>query len=538
MVRGKLRIIRHIRHTAAHIFTSAENEKERFREACAKVKDELTDLQKQTAEKAGEKEAEIFAIHRMMMEEEDFGECTSDLISEGKTAEEAVLQTGETLAKMFLAMDSPYMQARAVDVRSVSERIADVLNGRETTDFTMESPGIIAADDLTPAETVMLDKNMILGFVTERGSDNSHTAILARTMDIPAVVDIGSIDDKFDGKDCILDGNNGVLYIEPDAEIGRVYDDSCLYDLQKKKAEEQYRGKRCITSEGTSIRICANAGGIDDVMEAAANDAEGIGLFRSEFLFMRYGRCPTEEEQFSVYKEAVSHMSGRETIIRTLDAGADKQLKWIPSTVQENNPALGLRAVRLCLRHSALLYTQLRALYRASAFGPIAAMIPMITIPEELKQVKRIAEQAMESLRMENIQYNPYMPIGIMIETPSAALYAEELAELCDFFSIGTNDLIQYTLAADRENPEVIYLTRPLPKSVMQLMEMTAAAGKKAGIPVGICGELGNDESMTAFFLHIGITKISVPPAQILRIRGKVLESIREESLQKAKELF
>lgn len=538
MVRGQLRIIRHIRQTAAHTFINAESETKRFTEACERVKKELTQLKEQTSLKAGKNEAEIFSIHLMMLEEDDFNEGIINLIAERKTAEEAVKQTEETLSKMFLSMDSSYMQARAADIRSVSDRILDVLSGREAANFSLEFPGIIASDDLTPAETVMLDKDKILGFVTERGSDNSHTAILARTMDIPAVVDIGAIDDKYDGKDCILDGNNGILYIEPDESVRKIYDDTCLYELQKKKSEEQYRGKRCISSAGESIRICANAGGIEDILEAAANDAEGIGLFRSEFLFMRYGRCPTEEEQFSVYKEAVCHMAGKETIIRTLDAGADKQLKWIPQTAKENNPALGLRAVRLCLRHSALLYTQLRALYRASAFGPIAAMIPMITIPEELKQVKRIAEQAMESLRMEHIQYNPYMPIGIMIETPSAALYAEELAELCDFFSIGTNDLIQYTLAADRENPEITYLTKPLPKSVMQLMEMTASAGRKAGIPVGICGELGTDETMTSFFLHIGITKISVPPAHILRIRGKALESIREESLQKAKELF
>lgn len=538
MVQGRLHILRHIRHTGSHTFTNEETETERFLNTCKKVKTELMELQKQTAARVGEKEADIFAIHQMMLEEEEFRDGVFRDIRMGKSAEEAVLSAGENLAGLFASMDSSYMRARAADIRSVSERLAQVLSGSENPIIAPKTPCIIAADDLTPAETVMLDKNTILGFVTESGSENSHTAILARTMDIPAVVSIGTIDDRYNGRECILDGNNGILYIDPDEETRRIYSDTCLSEQQQKKTEEQYRGKRCINTAGASVRICANTGSIEEVREAVANDAEGIGLFRSEFLFMRYGRCPTEEEQFTVYKEAAECMAGKETIIRTLDAGADKQLKWIPRTTHENNPALGLRAIRLCLRHSGLLYTQLRALYRASIFGPIAAMIPMITIPDELKQVQTIANQAKESLRMENVKFNPHMPIGIMIETPSAALYAEELAELCDFFSIGTNDLIQYTLAADRENPEIAYLTKPLPKSVMYLMEKTAAAAEKNGIPVGICGELGTEESLLPFFLHLGITKLSVPPAQILRIRGKVLETIQEESQQKAKEIF
>ncbi|MBE6569638.1 MAG: phosphoenolpyruvate--protein phosphotransferase [Ruminococcaceae bacterium] len=538
MVGGRLCIIRHASQKSRDTFTDIETETDRFRKACEQVKKELSELQKQTAERTGKKEADIFAVHRMMIDEEDFRDGVSDHIKEGKTAAEAALLTGENLARLFASMDSPYMQARAADIRSVSEQIAGVLNGQGNVLENLRTSCIIAADDLSPAETVRMDKTRILGFVTETGSENSHTAILARTMDIPAVVAAGRIDDRYDGAECILDGKNGILYIEPEESIRRLCLETELQEKEKRESKEQYRGKRCITPAGKPLYICANAGGPEDVLEADENDAEGIGLFRSEFLFMRWGRCPTEEEQFDAYKETVCRMGGRETIIRTLDAGADKQLSWIPSSSGESNPALGLRAVRLCLRHSVILFTQLRALYRASAFGPIAAMIPMITIPEELKQVNRIAAQVRESLTMENIRFNPEMPIGIMIETPSAALYAEELAELCDFFSIGTNDLIQYTLAADRENPEITYLTKPLPDSVLRLMEITASAAVKAGIPVGICGELGTEESLIPFFLHIGITKLSVPPNRILQTRGNVLNTIRSEKLQKTKEIF
>jgi len=531
LVRGKLCIFRHIHdiHDSSHTFTDSKTEKQRFKEACRTVYTELDSLQKQAVEKAGKNESEIFTIHRMMLEDEEFIDGVYTRIDAGETAESAAEHTGEALAAIFLNMDNSYMQARAADIRSVAGRLADVLNGGERTAFQLTEPGIIAADDLTPAETVTLDKNNVLGFVTEYGSENAHTAILARTMNIPAVVSVGRLDDKYNGAECILNGREGILYINPDEETCRRYEASCQEIQRKREYFDTFRGVRCKLPEGKSIQICGNAGGIEDVIEARENDAEGIGLFRSEFLFMHYGRCPTEEEQLAVYKEAVRHMGGRETIIRTLDAGADKQLEWLTGEYNEKNPALGLRAVRLCLRHSSLLYTQLRALYRAAAYGPVAAMIPLITVPEEIKQVREIAAQAVSSLRMEKIEHNPQMSIGIMIETPSAALYAKELADMADFFSIGTNDLIQYTLAADRENPEVAYLMKPLPKSVLRLMEMTAAAGQKAGIPVGVCGELGGDPSLTAFFLKIGITKLSVSPAHILRVRSEVIKALEEE---------
>ncbi len=520
---GVLKVIRRERtEVREETCTDVTAETAKLHAALAKAEDELTQLYSEAVEKVGEKEAAIFEIHRMMLSDEDFvAEAENFIRNDHSSAETAVRRAGTALAEIFSAMEDEYMKARAADILAVADRAADILGGCERV-ITLTQPSVIAAHDLTPAETVMLDKKMVLGFVTEGGSTMSHTAILARTMDIPAIVGAGEIPDRYDGCPVVLDGNEGVLYVEPDEHTENRYAEAMREAEDERKRLERFRGKTCVLSDGTRVMVTANVGSLADVDEAMRSDAEGIGLFRSEFLFMGRNSPPTEEEQFEIYKQAALKTGGRECVIRTLDAGADKQISYLTGGTKEANPALGLRAVRLCLAKPELLKVQFRALYRAALFGNISAMIPMIVLPEEIREVRAIAKAAQDSLTEETAAYGR-MKVGIMIETPSAAILSDRLAPMTDFFSIGTNDLIQYTLAADRENSSVSYLTRELPESVRRLIRTVCSSARREGVPVSVCGELASDVTETKFLIEAGVTKLSVTPPCILRVRESVM---------------
>jgi len=524
MAYGKIFLLGRQDYTAEHRQSAEDPQQEilRFREGCRALAAELDVLYSKTLEAIGESEAEIFSLHRMMLEEDTFTESVEEKICQGISASDAVLDTGEAFAAMFAAMDNPYMQARDADIRSIARRLHEILEGRTTALPVFTEPVILAAEDLTPAQTVDLKKDKVLGFITARGSTSSHTAILARTLGIPAVTAAGTLSESLHGLEGILDGEQGTLYVDPDRQTINRFEQNRQNEEERKARWETMRGHTCRTREGKAIRIYANAGSLEDAAAAAAGDAEGIGLFRSEFLFMQYGRNPTEEEQYNTYREVLAHMPGKEVIIRTLDAGADKQIPWLPAGTAEANPALGLRAIRLCLRYPELLRTQLRAMYRAAVHGKLCAMIPMITLPSELEQVHAIAEEVRRSLEEEKIPFAPDMPLGIMIETPSAALCAGTLAEKSAFFSIGTNDLTQYTMAADRENGALTYLTETIPESVKRLILMTTSAATAAGIPVSVCGELAGEEHAIPFLVDAGVDKLSVSPGQVLKVRSAV----------------
>ena len=522
VVMGKIKLIkREVKNVVKKSRSSPDEEKNRAVTAFSKVADELDRLYESALSRLGESEAAIFEIHKMMLEDEDFIGETDRLIFEKKrSAEDAVKEAGEEIARKFREMDTEYMRARAADILAVSGRVCEVLSGGGS-DFTLTEPVIVAADDLTPAETIELDRDMLLGFVTEGGSDMSHTAILARMMGIPAVVRAGSLDEGIDGKTAMLDGGSGKLYIEPDEQVTRGYRESVRKNVEETHRLELMRGKRYVNKEGERLFVTANIGEPADVDEAVRNDAEGIGLFRSEFIFMRRSSPPTEDEQFEIYRTAAEKMRGAECVVRTLDVGADKKIPYLSYGKGEANPALGIRAIRLCLRMPEILLTQFRALYRAAAFGNVSAMIPMIVLPSEVDRAMEIAREARDGLKKEGIPYGE-MKIGIMIETPSAAILSDLLAPMVDFFSIGTNDLIQYTLAADRENPDVAYLSSPIPESVRRSIKMTCSAARREGIPVCVCGELGAETAETEFLLNAGVTKLSVAPTKILKVREKV----------------
>ena len=523
VVMGKIRLIR--RKAATPRLTekgSAAEETARLDDAVETVGRELDLLYESALSRVGESEAAIFEIHKMMLEDEDFLEETRVLIDSGKSAAEAVDIAGGRIAARFSGMDTEYMKARAADILAVSGRMGEVLRGEDRGPKLTE-PVIVAADDLTPAETIEFDRNMLLGFVTKGGSDMSHTAILARMMGIPAVVQTGGLNDSIDGRIAMLDGGEGRLYVDPDEQVTRGYRESVRKSVEETHRLELMRGRRCVNEAGERVYITANIGEPSDVDEAVKNDAEGIGLFRSEFIFMRRSAPPSEDEQFEIYKTAAEKMRGAECVVRTLDVGADKKIPYLSGGKGEANPALGIRAVRLCLRMPEILLTQFRALYRAAAFGKVSAMIPMIVLPSEVERVMEIAREARDGLKREGVRIGD-MKIGIMIETPSAAILSDLLAPMVDFFSIGTNDLVQYTMAADRENPDVAYLTNPIPESVRRCIRMTCDAAKREGIPVCVCGELGAEVGETEFLLRAGVTKLSVAPAKILRVREKVAE--------------
>ena len=503
----------------------ADAEMERYTAARNIAAAQLQKLYDKALKEVGEANAAIFEVHQMMLEDEDYNESVENIIhSQMVNAEYAVASTADNFAQMFEAMDDDYMRGRAADVRDISERVITVLAGGAGSGIDSDEPVIIAADDLAPSETVQLDKDKVLSFVTAHGSENSHTAILARTMGIPALIGTGiDLDETVDGKLGIVDGTNGVVYVDPDAEL--------LEEMKKKQQEEQekkrllqtLKGKENITLDGQKVMLYANVGNIKDLGIALQNDAGGIGLFRSEFIYLGQDHYPTEEEQFQIYKTVAETMAGRRVIIRTLDIGADKQCDYFELD-KEDNPAMGLRAIRICLTRPEIFKTQLRALFRASVYGNINIMYPMIISVDEVRQIKAIVEEVKAELAEQGIEYgNPAQ--GIMIETPASVMMSRELAEEVDFFSIGTNDLTQYTLAIDRQNSKLDKFFDSHHPAVLRMIRMTVENAHKAGIWCGICGELGADQTLTKDFLAMGVDELSVSPGSILPLRKIILET-------------
>lgn len=503
----------------------ADAEMERYTDARNIAAAQLQKLYDKALKEVGEANAAIFEVHQMMLEDEDYNESVENIIhSQMVNAEYAVASTADNFAQMFEAMDDDYMRGRAADVRDISERVITVLAGGAGSGIDSDEPVIIAADDLAPSETVQLDKDKVLSFVTAHGSENSHTAILARTMGIPALIGTGiDLDETVDGKLGIVDGTNGVVYVDPDAEL--------LEEMKKKQQEEQekkrllqtLKGKENITLDGQKVMLYANVGNIKDLGIALQNDAGGIGLFRSEFIYLGQDHYPTEEEQFQIYKTVAETMAGRRVIIRTLDIGADKQCDYFELD-KEDNPAMGLRAIRICLTRPEIFKTQLRALFRASVYGNINIMYPMIISVDEVRQIKAIVEEVKAELAEQGIEYgNPAQ--GIMIETPASVMMSRELAEEVDFFSIGTNDLTQYTLAIDRQNSKLDKFFDSHHPAVLRMIQMTVENAHKAGIWCGICGELGADQALTKDFLAMGVDELSVSPGSILPLRKIILET-------------
>lgn len=503
-----------------------EAEVARFEAAKAAAVAQLQDLYEKAMKDVGEENAMIFEIHQMMLEDLDYLESIIHIITNQQVnAEYAVATTADNFAAMFAAMDDAYMQGRAADVKDVSERILNILTGAGNAMFSTDEPAIIAADDLVPSETVQLDKEKVLGFATMYGSSNSHTAILARTMNIPAIIGLGEeLKEEYDGAYAVIDGFDGKIYIDPDEETLKLMREKQAKDREKKLLLQELKGKENVTQSGQKINIYANIGNTSDVGSVLQNDAGGIGLFRSEFLYLENDTFPTEEQQFQVYKTVAENMAGKKVIIRTLDIGADKQADYF-NLPQEENPALGYRAIRICLTQTDIFKTQLRALLRASAYGQIAIMFPMITSVWEVRRIKEIMEEVKAELRADGIPYNEELEIGIMIETPAAVMVSRELAKEVDFFSVGTNDLTQYTLAIDRQNPKLDDFYDPHHPAVLAMIQMAADSIHAEGKWIGICGELGADLEMTETFLKMGIDELSVSPSMILSVRKKVRET-------------
>ncbi len=496
----------------------------RFEKALSEAKNQLDNLKEKALNEVGEENAEIFEIHKLMLEDKDYIESVENIIcNQGINAEYAVSATAETFAAMFSGMDDHYMQARAVDVRDISDRIVDILSKKSESIVSYKEPVIIVAEDLTPSEALQLDKSKILAFVTFKGSLNSHTAILARTMNIPAIIGVDLISNEdIDGNLAVVDGFSGTIYIEPDEEFLKKSYQCLKEELEKKELLETLKGKENTTLDGKKIELFANIGNIKDVSLVIENDANGIGLFRSEFIFLEKNTFPSEEEQFAIYKNAVETMAGKKVIIRTLDIGADKKVDYF-KLEQEENPALGLRAIRLCIKRPEIFKTQLRALLRASFYGNLSIMFPMITSLKEVCDVKRMVYQTAAELESQNINYKiPEM--GIMIETPAAVMISDELAKEVDFFSIGTNDLSQYSMAIDRQNEELDEFFDPYHKAIIRMIDITTQNAHKAGIWVGICGELAADTDLTQTFLSIGVDELSVSPSRLLPVRKKIRE--------------
>ncbi|HJB41412.1 MAG TPA: phosphoenolpyruvate--protein phosphotransferase [Candidatus Gemmiger avicola] len=514
-------------------YTVADTDAEwhRFKGAQTGAIEQLGDLAEKARAEAGDEAAMLFETHQMMVEDLDYEEAIEQRITEEKlNAEAAIADTAEQFAAMFEAMDDTYMQARAADVKDVSRRLLDILAGNVAGGIASDEPVVLAADDLAPSETVQLDKSKILGFITAGGSGSSHTAILARTMGIPAIVGVGgALKPEYAGRQVILDGATGNVVIDPD---------DMTRDKLMKKREEQLRlqrlletlkGQPNVTKDGKSIRIYCNIGSPEDVHAVQVNDGGGIGLFRSEFLYLNCEDYPTEDQQFQAYKQVLADMDGKEVIIRTLDIGADKQIGYF-NLPQEENPAMGMRALRICLTRPEVFRTQLRALYRASAFGKLRIMFPMVTNIWEVREAKRLCEEVKRDLKQEGIPYGEDVEIGIMIETPAAVILSDRLAKEVDFFSVGTNDLTQYTLACDRQNNDLGRFFDPHHPAVLRMLKMVADNAHKNGIWVGICGELGADLTLTETFLAIGIDELSVSPRAVLPLRNAVRMTDTRES--------
>lgn len=497
----------------------------RFCDAKDTAVSQLKELYDKAIEDVGEANAMIFEIHQMMLEDLDYLESIENIIrTQEVNAEFAVATTADNFAQMFAAMDDAYMQGRAADVKDVSERVLDILCGVSGGMKEMTEPCIIAADDLAPSETVQLDKSKVLGFATMYGSSNSHTAILARTMNIPAVIGLGEdLLTKYDGKMAVIDGFTGMLYIDPDEETMKVMEEKRAKDQEQKALLEQLKGKENVTKSGQKINVYANIGNVSDVGAVLKNDAGGIGLFRSEFLYLENSDFPTEEQQFAVYKQVAENMAGKKVIIRTLDIGADKQVDYF-GLDKEENPALGYRAIRICLTRKEIFKTQLRALYRAAMFGNISIMFPMIISVAEVHEIKAIIAEVKEELKNEGIPFKDDVELGVMIETPASVMISRELAKEVDFFSVGTNDLTQYTLAIDRQNAKLDKFYDPHHPAVLAMIKMAADNAHEEGAWIGICGELGADLELTEEFLKMGLDELSVSPAMVLPLRKRIRE--------------
>lgn len=503
----------------------AAHEVARYQEACEKAKEELAYLYDKALKEVGESGAAIFEIHQMMLDDDDYIESVNNIIeTQMVNAEYAVAQTGDNFSQMFSAMDDEYMRGRAADVKDITERIINILLGAGKGGINSEEPVIVLAEDLAPSETVQMDKSKILSFVSEKGSVNSHTSILARTMGIPALIGTDvPLDESVDGHMGIVDGNNGYLYIDPDDETLEKMRKEQKKDSEKKELLLQLKGKEDVTLDGIHIKLYANIGNIKDVVNVLNNDAAGIGLFRSEFIYLERDTYPTEEEQFSIYRKVAESMAGKPVIIRTLDIGADKQAEYF-NLGKEENPALGLRAIRICLQRPEIFKTQLRALYRASAYGNISIMYPMITSVSEVDRIKDIEQEVKEELARDGISIgNP--KTGIMIETPAAVMISRELAKKVDFFSIGTNDLTQYTLAIDRQNSNLDEFYDSHHPAVLEMIRMVVENAHKEGIWAGICGELGADTTLTSEFISMGVDELSVSAGKLLAIRKIIRET-------------
>lgn len=502
-----------------------EQEILRYRQAKQTAMEQLQGLYQKALKEVGEANAAIFEIHQMMLEDDDYNESVENIIRmQQVNAEYAVASTGDNFAQMFSAMDDDYMRARSADVKDISERVLSVLGGRATGIAASGEPVIIVADDLAPSETVQLNKDLVLSFVTVHGSVNSHTAILARTMSIPALIGTAiPLTDDIDGKVGIVDGKNGCIYVDPDEDtLGRMQQLK-LEEQEKKELLQTLKGRENITIDGKKIMLYANIGNSKDLAAVLQNDAGGIGLFRSEFIYLERDTFPTEEEQFQIYRTVAETMAGKPVIIRTLDIGADKKCDYFGMEPEEN-PAMGCRAIRICLTRPEIFKTQLRALFRASAFGNISIMYPMIISVDELRKIKTIVAEIRQELTEQGVTFGEPKQ-GIMIETPAAVMMSEELAKEVDFFSIGTNDLTQYTLAIDRQNPKLDAFYDPHHPAVLRMIQMVVENAHKAGIWAGICGELGADTTLTRRFLAMGVDELSMSPGSILPVRKIILET-------------
>ena len=501
-----------------------EAEVKRVDEALEKSKEQLQKLYDKAVQEVGEASAAIFEVHQMMLEDDDYLEAIQNTIrTEQINAEYAVAATGDNFAEMFASMDDDYMKARSADIKDISERLVRNLSGQDDADLSSIEPSIIVADDLSPSETVQMDKDKILAFVTVHGSTNSHTAILARMMNIPALIGVDmNLEEIHTGMEAVVDGFQGTVIFEPDETVKAQTTEKMAEEAEKLRLLQELKGKENVTLDGHKINIYANIGSVGDIGYVMENDAGGIGLFRSEFLYLGRNDFPTEEEQFQAYKQAVQMMAGKKVIIRTLDIGADKQVDYF-NLGNEDNPAMGYRAIRICLKQPEIFKTQLRALLRAAVYGNLSIMYPMITSTEEVKKIYEIVAEVEEELKAQEIQYK-IPEQGIMIETPAAAIISDRLAEMVDFFSIGTNDLTQYTLAIDRQNEKLDEFYNPHHEALLRMIQMVVDNAHKCGKWAGICGELGADTTLTEEFVRMGLDELSVAPSMVLKLRKIVRE--------------
>ena len=519
---GKISILQKVDASVKRVHVEdPEEEVKRVEAAREQAVAQLQKLYDKALQEVGESGAAIFEVHQMMLDDDDYLDSIHNIIrTESVNAEYAVATTGDNFSSMFAQMDDDYMKARAADVKDISDRLVRVLSGHGDGELEASEPVIVVAEDLAPSETVQLDKSKVLSFVTRHGSTNSHTAILARTMNIPALIGVDFPEDV-DGKMGIVDGYEGRIIIDPPVSVMEAYQKKKAEDEEKKRLLQELKGKENITKDGTKINLYANIGSVGDVASVLANDAGGIGLFRSEFLYLESRDYPTEEEQFAAYRKVAEAMAGKKVIIRTLDIGADKQVDYF-GLDKEDNPAMGYRAIRICLDRREVFKTQLRALYRASYYGTIAIMFPMIISVTEVQTIKKIIEEVKKELDEEKIPYKD-VELGIMIETPAAVMMSEELAQEVDFFSVGTNDLTQYTLAIDRQNPKLDNIYDSHHPAILKMLKMIVDNGHKGGCWVGICGELGADTTLTETFLSMGYDELSVSPSMILKVRQEII---------------